>query len=243
VLQAANRYWLIQSNPLVGSQDIDAYPATAPWGPFETSDSIVLYHNPDVGLDAAHDYRIMYEARAESALSTAGTLVISYNVNSPGVTAGCVQMSAYTNTVLLPRFVTVPMTVFGAARSGGQNVPATTGVAGAPPYPHIAARDPSQWYDGWEYATGCPPVPAVAGLRARPQPGGVQVSWQDVGPGVSYQVYLLPPGVIDFELKTTTGKDSVTLSGLSAGAWLVKIVPVSTRHSTGPSAQAEFIVH
>jgi hypothetical protein len=68
VVQAGGRYWLIQADPVVGSNDIDAYPGAAPWGPFDPAAGIVLYRNPDVGLDAAHDYRIMYEARAEPAL-------------------------------------------------------------------------------------------------------------------------------------------------------------------------------
>ena len=65
--------------------------------------------DPAIGLDAAHDYRILYEARAEPALSTRNTLVISYNVNSVGVNTGCQPMASYTNTVTLPRFVTVPL--------------------------------------------------------------------------------------------------------------------------------------
>ena len=50
--------------------------------------------------DDAHDFRIMYEARAEPDLSSGNTLVISYNVNSVGVNTGCQPMASYTNTVL-----------------------------------------------------------------------------------------------------------------------------------------------
>ena len=60
----------------------------------------------------------MYEARAEPALSTADTLVISYNVNSEAVTTGCVPMSAFTNTVILPRFIAVPLAAFGEWHAG-----------------------------------------------------------------------------------------------------------------------------
>ena len=113
VVAIAGRYWLIQAGSEPGSQDIDAYPASEPWGPFGAG--VVLYRNPAIGLDAAHDYRIMYEARAEPALSTRDSLMISYNVNSEAVTTGCVPMSAFTNTVTQPRFISVPLAAFGTA--------------------------------------------------------------------------------------------------------------------------------
>ena len=77
-----------------------------------------LYRDPSIGLDDAHDFRIMYEARAEPDLSSGNTLVISYNVNSVGVNTGCQPMASYTNTVTLPRFVTVPLAAFGPASAG-----------------------------------------------------------------------------------------------------------------------------
>ena len=114
VVAAAHRYWLIQNGPLVGTADIDAYPASAPWGPFDYAAGRLLYRDPSIGLDAADEYRIMYEARAEPALSTGSTLVISYNVNSEAATTGCAPMSNFTNTSILPRFVAVPLAAFGA---------------------------------------------------------------------------------------------------------------------------------
>ena len=114
VIQAGGRYWLIQASPLTGDPDINAYPASTPWGPFDPAQGRLLYRDPTIGLHAADDYRIMYEARAEPALSTQDTLVISYNVNSEAVTAGCLPMSDFTNTVTLPRFIAVPLAAFGA---------------------------------------------------------------------------------------------------------------------------------
>ena len=35
VIKAGARYWLIQADPVAGSNEIDAYPAAAPWGPFD----------------------------------------------------------------------------------------------------------------------------------------------------------------------------------------------------------------
>ena len=124
VIQAGHRFWLIQAGTIPGSPDIDAYPARTPWVMLKAGAGRLLYRDPAIGLDAAHEYRIMYEARAEPALSTGTTLVISYNVNSEAVTTGCVPMSTFTNTVILPRFVAVPLAAFGdhprSARHGQQ---------------------------------------------------------------------------------------------------------------------------
>lgn len=236
VIQVGARYWLIQADPLVGSQDIDAYPAGAPWGPFDEAAKIVLYRNSAIGADAAHDYRIMYEARAEPALSTSHELVISYNVNSIGVTTGCAPMSWFTNTVTQPRFIAVPLSVFGGDAGPGDVT------AAAPDYPSVAPRDPSQWFDEWDYPSGCPPVPGVTSVQARPRAGAAELSWPDAGLFVSYRLYLLPPGASSYHLETTTASDRVTLSGLRAGTYLARVVPVNLRRGTGPAADVTFTV-
>jgi hypothetical protein len=235
VIQIGHRYWLIQAGAVAGSQDIDAYPASEPWGPFDPAAGILLYRNPAIGLDAAHDYRLMYEARTEPALSTSHTLVISYNVNSEAVTTGCVPMSAFTNTVTQPRFVTVPLTAFGAA------APPAGGVAtsAAPDYPRIVPRNPSQWFNSWNYPGGCPPVPALTSVRARPGTGKVTLSWPDAGLGVRYHVYLQGPTDVP---ATTEYGDDATITGLQPGGYLASVVPVNLRHATGPAAQVTFTV-
>ena len=116
VVQVGSRYWLIQADPIAGTQDIDAYPGDAPWGPFDQAAGIVLYRDPGIGVDVAHDYRIMYEARVVPALSSSNALVISYNVNSIANTAGCIPMSWFTNTVTMPRFISVPLAIFNGPR-------------------------------------------------------------------------------------------------------------------------------
>ena len=111
----------------------------------------------------------MYEARAEPALSTHDTLVISYNVNSEAVTAGCLPMSDFTNTVTLPRFIAVPLTAFGD-NPGAPGNPART-TSGPQDDPRIVPQDPSQWFDAWDYpGTGCPPVPGLAPVKAQCKP-------------------------------------------------------------------------
>jgi hypothetical protein len=234
VVQAGGRYWLIQADPVVGSNDIDAYPGAAPWGPFDPAAGIVLYRNPDVGLDAAHDYRIMYEARAEPALSSPDALVVSYNVNSLAVTAGCVPLSAFTNRVTQPRFVSVPLAVFG-----GRALGTSAGVrAGPSGYPRIVPQDPRQWFDEWKYPDGCPPVPAVTRVRAQPKSGAVTLSWPGAGLGLRYQVMVQGPG----QKQVTVRADSATVSGLPAGTYLARVVPVNLKQQTGSGAQVSFVI-
>jgi hypothetical protein len=233
VIKAGTRYWLIQADPVAGSNDIDAYPAAAPWGPFDPAARQVLYRDPQIGLDAAHDYRIMYEARVEPALSTPHALVISYNVNSTAVTTGCVGMGGFTNTVTLPRFITVPLGVLGGDGASAQVR------AGTAAYPHIVAQNPSQWFNGWRFADGCPPVPALTRVQARPRSGAVTLSWPDVGLGVRYQVSV--QGVIGAKQQTVRS-NSATLSGLQPGSYLATVVPANLRHGTGPGAQVTFTI-
>jgi hypothetical protein len=231
VVQAGGRYWLIQADPVVGSNDIDAYPAAAPWGPFDPAAGIVLYRNPDVGLDAAHDYRIMYEARAEPALSSPNALVISYNVNSLAVTSGCVPLSAFTNRVTQPRFVVVPEGIFESVRGAATR-------SGPSGYPRIVPQDPRQWFDEWKYPDGCPPVPAVTRVRAQPKSGAVTLSWPGAGLGLRYRVTVQGPG----QKQVTVRADSATVSGLPAGAYLARVVPVNLKQQTGSGAQVSFVI-
>jgi hypothetical protein len=235
VIQVGHRYWLIQAASAVGGQDIDAYPAAAPWGPFGAAAARRLYRDPAIGLDAAHDYRIMYEARAEPALSSAHTLVISYNVNSEAVTTGCKPMSAYTNTVTLPRFVAVPMAAFGD-NAGAHASPARSG---APDYPQVVQQNPSQWFDSWAFPDGCPPLPSLKSVHARPGAGKVTLSWPAVGLGVYYLVSLQGPGNAPV---TTAYQNSATITGLPSGQYRARVVPVNFKKLTAPGAEVTFTV-
>jgi hypothetical protein len=233
VVAAGGRYWLIQAGAVPGSRDVDAYPASEPWGPF--GPGVLLYRDPAIGLDAAHDYRIMYEARAEPALSTRDSLVISYNVNSEAVTAGCVPMSAYTNTVTQPRFITVPLAAFDPGTGTG----AVRAASGAPDYPRIVPRHPSQWFNSWSYPDGCPPVPGLTAVHASLGAGKVTLSWPDAGLGVRYRVYLQGP--TDIPAATAYGH-SASFTSLQPGGYLARVVPVNTKQDAGAAAETTFIV-
>jgi len=235
VVAIGGRYWLIQGGAVPGSPDIDAYPASEPWGPFDPAAGLLLYRNPAIGLDAAHDYRIMYEARAEPDLSTRHTLMISYNVNSEAVTSGCAPMSAYTNMVTQPRFITVPLAAFGP----GASTAAVRADSAAPGYPQIVARHPTQWFNSWSYPGGCPPVPGLTAVRASPAGGKVTLSWPDAGLGVRYQVYLQGP--TDIPAATAYGHGA-TFTRLRPGGYVVRVVPVNTKLETGAAAETTFIV-
>jgi hypothetical protein len=234
VVKVGQRYWLIQAGAQEGSPDIDAYPASDPWGPFDPAAGILLYRDPAVGLDAAHDYRILYEARVEPALSTPDTLVISYNVNSEAVTSACAPMSAFTNTMTEPRFITVPMAEFdgGPGRAAGA----------APDYPQVVQRNPSQWFDAWDYPDGCPPTPGLASVRATPGTGKVTLSWPDAGLRARYRIYLQGPGRSGDSPVATTFARSATIGGLPPGSYLARVVPVNFRHQTGSAAEVSFTV-
>jgi hypothetical protein len=236
VVKAGHRYWLIQAATAAIAPDIDAYPASTPWGPFDFTGGRLLYRDPAIGLDAAHDYRILYEARAEPALSTRHTLVISYNVNSEAVTTGCVPMSAFTNTLTLPRFVAVPVTAFGDGPG------AHLAKGGPPAYPQIVQQNPSQWFDAWAYPDGCPPVPALASVRARPGAGRVTLSWPDAGLRLRYHVYLRGPGEPGGAPARITLKTGATITGLQPGGYQATVVPVNFKQQTGRSATVTFTV-
>jgi hypothetical protein len=238
VVHVGRRYWLIQAGTAVGTAGIYAYPASRPWGPFDYAAGRLLYRDPAIGLDAAHEYRIMYEARAEPALSTRNTLVISYNINSEAVTTGCEPMANFTNTVILPRFIAVPLSVFGADPGGRVK----SVMSGPPDYPPIVQRDPSQWFDAWTYPGDCPPVPGVVSVRARPGTGQVTLNWPDAGLDIHYRVYLQGPGEPGNAPVATTYADGASMTGLQPGQYQAKVVPVNFYRHTGPAAVVTFTV-
>jgi hypothetical protein len=235
VVPIAGRYWLIQSGIQAGSPDINAYPGPTPWGPFDPGSGILLYRSPDVGLDPAHDYRIMYEARAEPALSTSRTLMISYNTNSVGVSTGCYSVGHFTNAVTQPRFVAVPVAAFTA---GAASLSHYRAVVGPSVYPAITQRDPSQWFSGWAQAGGCPPVPGLGNVTVRAAAGTASLAWPDAGLGVAYLVYERSPADAQYILARTVPGTDTTLSGLRRGAtYQFLVVPVNVRHQTGPGSE------
>jgi hypothetical protein len=229
VIAAGGRYWLIEAAG-TGTPDIDAYPGPAPWGPFDWSGGILLYRAPGIGLTKADDYRVMYEARAEPALSTPQQLVISYNVNSEAVTAACASISRFTNAMTQPRFVTVPMSVFGppGARHGHA-------LGAAPHYPAITQQQPGQWFSAWSYQGGCPPVPGVSGATGQPGPGSVTLSWLSAGLAVRYRV--LERGASGSYLPVrTVASPRARITGLTPGAtYQFEIVPLNIYEDPGPA--------
>ena len=239
VIKAGGRYWLIQT-AAAGTPDINAYPAAAPWGPFDFTAGRRLYRDPSIGLDDAHDFRIMYEARAEPALSAGQELVISYNVNSEGVSTGCRPMALYTNTVTLPRFVTVPLAAFGPGF--GRGAQAGSARSGPPDDPGIARQNPAQWFDSWGLRHGCPHIPAVTSVRATAGSGQVRLGWPDAGLDVRYLVYLHAPGQPGGDPVVRTYRDGVTLTGLRPGRYVARVVPANFRKYRGRGAEATFTV-
>jgi hypothetical protein len=230
VVKIARRYWLIEAMG-AGDPDIYAYQAPTPWGPFDARDGILLYRAPGIGLDGADDYRMMYEARAEPALSTSKMLVISYNVNSVAVTGACISIAEFTNALVQPRFISVPVSAFAASRASVRDL-----VRGANQgYLQVIQRHPAEWFDGLSFP-GCPPVPGVSHVTARTGAGRVRLTWPSAGIGMRYQVYL-SSGSQGFEYVRIVSSPGVTVTGLTSGlTYDFKIVPVNIRSDAGPAA-------
>lgn len=231
VVRIAARYWLIQA-PGAGDPDIYAYPARAPWGPFDTSQGILLYHAPGIGLNVANDYRVLYEARAEPALSTSKALVISYNVNSEAVTSACLSIAHFSNAIIQPRFIAVPLAAFSAPAASVRDL-----VQAAPAaYPQISQQHPAQWYNAWSFSGGCPPVPGVSHLRAQTGAGLVRLTWRSAGIGIRYRIYLAA-GSGTSQYVRTVWSTHVRLRRLTPGlAYHVQVVPLSIHLNAGRAA-------
>lgn len=230
VVPIAGRYWLIQTMG-AGDPDIYAYPAPTPWGPFDAH-GVLLYHAPGIGLNADDDYRIIYEARAEPALSTSKTLVISYNMNSEAVTSACASIAWYTNAFIQPRFISVPMSAFAAPKASVQDLVS----AANPGFLPIIQDHPDQWFNSWSFSGGCPPVPGLSHLTAHASAGRVRLAWPSAGIDMRYRVYF-SAGSQAVENLRTVSSDGITITGLtSGGTYDFEVVPVNTRSSTGPPA-------
>jgi hypothetical protein len=230
VVAMAGRYWLIQTMG-AGDPDIYAYPASTPWGPFDAQ-GILLYRAPGIGLDAADDYRIMYEARAEPALSTSKSLVISYNVNSEAVTGACVSVGSFTNAFVQPRFISVPVSAFVASRSATQELARAAGLA----YPQVTQHLRGQWFDSLSFPGGCPPVPGVSRLSAHAGSGRVRLTWPPAGIGMRYRVYV-SSGSQGLRYMRTVSSHRVTVTGLTSGLiYTFEVVPENIHADTGPAA-------
>jgi hypothetical protein len=193
----------------------------------------VLYRAPGIGLNVADDYRVMYEARAEPALSTSRTLVISYNVNSEAVTGACTSLAFYTNAISQPRFIAVPQAAFTA----GADPPQRLVRAGPSSYPQITQQAPSLWYNAWSFPDGCPPVPGVSRVTAQTGAGTARLTWPSAGIGLQYQVYV-GGGSGGFAQVRTVSSTHVTLTGLTRGrTYQFQVVPVNYYKNAGPGAE------
>jgi len=203
-------YWLIQHEPNLNGGDIVAHPAPTPYG--FGGGKVRLYTPPEGPRDAAHKRQFYYEARLHPGLGAAGTVVVSYNVNSSDVSVGCHTRVDHDGSIYRPRFLNVPVQMFqaGAATSGasaaagagayrpgirtGSGLPAP----GAPnlraPAARAAAAPDNTWYDAWAPAQqangGCPPLTRSTTLTATVTPGGtVNLSWDAYGRDMWYWIY------------------------------------------------------
>jgi hypothetical protein len=140
-----------------------------------------------------------------------------------------VSISAFTNAVIQPRFIAVPLAVFGV--KPGTTRPAT--LAGPLEYRPGRTHGP-EWFDSWSYPGRCPPLQAVTGASVAHEDDATEIRWRAAGPGVRYQIYLGSPGGTYRLLRTTTAS-SVMLFNLTRGRrYQVLIVPENVKHQKGP---------
>jgi hypothetical protein len=155
-------------------------------------------------------------------------------------------MASYTNTVTLPRFVTVPLAAFGPAaqiRSVQiRSVQIRSVRSGPSDDPGIARRNPTQWFASWGLRHGCPHIPAVTAVRASAGSGQVRLSWPDAGLGLHYLVYLTGPGQPGDSPVTTAYHDGAALTGLRPGRYAARVVPANLRKYKGRGAKVAFTV-
>lgn len=231
VAKIGGRYWLIQHEPDLFDPDIVAYPAAGPTGPFDVTKRILLFHAPEPGADAAHDFRMIYEARLIPALSTPDRLVIGYSMNSAGVSAGCRSIVSYTDTIYRPRFITVPRSVFTTGRSGNVTYDPR-------PVSNVAGTHRGPWHDTWSGQT-CPALKRIVYIGVQPgKDGSVTLSWPSSGQDVWYRVSvrdLTARGWGPYRTAGRTLNPSITLTGYQRGSthqW--KVVPLNVRNDAGP---------
>ena len=181
----------------------------------------------------------MYEARAEPALSTRHSLVISYNVNSEAVTTGCVPMSAFTNTLTLPRFVAVPMSAFGRRRGRARQPGAG---ADRPAIRRSCSRTHPSGSTRGATPTAARRCPRWRRCEPGPRAGRVTLSWPDVGLRIRYHVSLQGPGEPGDAPVKITQKTGATITGLQPGDYQATVVPVNFKQQTGRAAEVTFTV-
>lgn len=232
VAKIGGRYWLIQHEPDLFDPDIVAYPAATPWSSFDVRRRIHLFRAPEVGRNAAHDWRMIYEARLIPALSTRRRLVIGYSVNSAAVSTGCRNLVEHTDKIYRPRFITVPASVFTTGRTN-------QAVSYDPrPVSNAARRFYGQWHDTWS-GRACPKLKRIVYIGAQPgQDGSITLSWPSAGLDVWYRVSVrdrTDGGWGPYRVVNRTFNPSVTLTGYahrSTHQW--KVEPMNVRNQSGP---------
>ncbi|WP_327103464.1 hypothetical protein [Nonomuraea glycinis] len=104
VVTLNGRHWIVTLDPT--THEVVAYPSTSRYG-FTTA-RVKLYSLPDQ-IQKAPDFKIVYDLHLHEGLSSeSDTVVVSYNVNSTGVTLGCRAENDYEPSIYRARFVNIP---------------------------------------------------------------------------------------------------------------------------------------
>ncbi|WP_336216833.1 hypothetical protein, partial [Nonomuraea sp. LPB2021202275-12-8] len=122
VITLNGRHWIVSLDPK--THQVVAYPSTTRYG--FTAARVKLYTLPD-SIQTAPDFKIVYDLHLhQDLIAKLGTVVISYNVNSTGVTLGCRAENDYEPSIYRARFVNLAKTAFDPSAATTTVAPSTT---------------------------------------------------------------------------------------------------------------------
>ncbi|MFI7135142.1 hypothetical protein ACIBQ1_56470 [Nonomuraea sp. NPDC050153] len=108
VVTLNGHHWLVTLDP--ATHEVVAYPSTTRYA--FTTRRVSLYTVPEA-IQKSPDFKLVYDLHLQDRLSAdASAVVISYNVNTTGVTLGCRGVNDYEPQIYRARFVTIPAVTF-----------------------------------------------------------------------------------------------------------------------------------
>jgi hypothetical protein len=187
VVYRNSRYWLIQHQPSLNGGSLVAHgsPTLTGFGP----QVVTLYTPPEGSRSPSNRFVWHYDTRVhDGVVADPAQLIVSYNVNTSAKSIGCRSLNDHDGSVYRPRFVTVPVGVLNAdnlkAAPALPSSPSSSVVSGG-----TGAGD-QNWYDGWAYAGGCPPLKAGMSTLtgSATSSGEVSLSWTNAGRDMWYWI-------------------------------------------------------
>jgi Zn-dependent metalloprotease len=179
-------YWLIQHQPSMNGGAIVAHGSANPYD--FTTKAVTLFAPPEGSRSPGNKFVWHYDARVHDISAGADTITVSYNVNTSAKSIGCRSLNDHDGTIYRPRFVTVPVGLLHPDRM--TNPPALPASPTSSVASGTGTGGDQNWYDGWAYAGGCPPLKAgmstLSGTAAAS--GLLSLSWTPAGRDMWYWI-------------------------------------------------------